>query len=292
MKKTYRGRIAVAVILAFLMSFGLFGCDGESATTSEKTAAMTIGNVKFTYPDAWTINDSSDEYMKNFDLPDGSFEVGTYEEFGDDFNYEKNVKNEGGTVRDELSVDTIAGIEMHLFSITKDEDEDGTYDIIRYAKFDVGDTGYEFVLSASETAQEDYDLAFRNILESVEIVGISSEDEDVDDSGDIEEDSSLDLTTEEQNAYDRGLSYLESNTFSRKGLIEQLEFEGYPTKVCKKAVDTIEENDLVSWSAEAIESAEGYLDLGSFSKEGLIEQLEFDGFTTKQARNAVGKVYK
>lgn len=46
----------------------------------------------------------------------------------------------------------------------------------------------------------------------------------------------------------------------------------------------------VDWNAEAAESAESYLEMTSFSRSGLIEQLEFEGFTTAQAEKGVKAV--
>ena len=43
-----------------------------------------------------------------------------------------------------------------------------------------------------------------------------------------------------------------------------------------------------SWNRQAEKSAKNYLDLMSFSKDGLIQQLEtFDKFTTEQAEYGV-----
>jgi len=47
------------------------------------------------------------------------------------------------------------------------------------------------------------------------------------------------------------------------------------------------------WKAEAVESAESYLDFGGFSRQGLIEQLTSDagdGYTQAQAEFAVDQV--
>jgi Host cell surface-exposed lipoprotein len=50
----------------------------------------------------------------------------------------------------------------------------------------------------------------------------------------------------------------------------------------------------VNWNEEAVEAAKGYLDTGSFSRNGLIQQLSSsygDGFTRAQAVYAVNKAY-
>jgi hypothetical protein len=41
------------------------------------------------------------------------------------------------------------------------------------------------------------------------------------------------------------------------------------------------------WNEQAARSAEAYLDYSSFSRQGLIEQLEFEGFTRAQATYGV-----
>ena len=47
----------------------------------------------------------------------------------------------------------------------------------------------------------------------------------------------------------------------------------------------------MDWNAEAVESAESYLDYTSFSKSGLIEQLEFEGFAPAQAQYGANATY-
>lgn len=131
----------------------------------------------------------------------------------------------------------------------------------------------------------------------IESLDCSFELEDDVESSEAEDDSDEtdpydSLSTEEQNAYDKAVSYLEYSSFSKQGLIEQLEFEGYPKKAAKRAIKALEENDMVSWSKQAEEKAKSYLEYSSFSKQGLVEQLEFEKFTHKQAVKAVEKVYK
>ena len=52
-------------------------------------------------------------------------------------------------------------------------------------------------------------------------------------------------------------SYLSYTAFSRKGLIEQLEFEGFSTADATFAVDHI----TVDWNEQAAKSAKSYLDI-------------------------------
>jgi len=67
--------------------------------------------------------------------------------------------------------------------------------------------------------------------------------------------------------------------FSRQGLIDQLEFEGYSTADATYGVDA----QNADWNQQAALKAEEYLDLMAFSRSGLIEQLEFEGFTSSEA---------
>ncbi len=105
-------------------------------------------------------------------------------------------------------------------------------------------------------------------------------------------DPTANWTIEQKNCYEHALRYLDTNSFSKKGLIEQLEFEKYPKNIAEFAVSKVEENNLVNWDEQAELKAKTYLEYSSFSKQSLIEQLEFEGFTTMQAQKAVEKVYK
>lgn len=92
-------------------------------------------------------------------------------------------------------------------------------------------------------------------------------------------------TAGQQNARESAESYLEFSAFSRKGLIEQLKYEGYSTKDATYAVDAVNAN----WNKQAAKAAKAYLDMSSFSRSGLIEQLEYEGYTTKQATYGVNQ---
>lgn len=87
-----------------------------------------------------------------------------------------------------------------------------------------------------------------------------------------------------QQAIESAFDYINSGDFSKEGLIGQLEYEGFSRGERTSAVDFVEEvltTDL--WLSEARGSAESYLDSGSFSRKGLIDQLLYEGFTREQA---------
>lgn len=95
------------------------------------------------------------------------------------------------------------------------------------------------------------------------------------------------LTVSQQQAVKSAENYLRFSSFSRQGLIGQLEYEGFSEADATFAVDNIK----VDWMEQAAKSAENYLKFSSFSRKGLIEQLEFEGFTREQAEygaDAVG----
>ena len=93
-------------------------------------------------------------------------------------------------------------------------------------------------------------------------------------------------TVSQQNAVKKAKSYLDYAAFSRTGLIEQLEFEGFTNADATYAVGQIS----VDWNQQAVKKAKSYLDYSAFSRSGLIEQLEFEGFTNAEATYAVGQV--
>jgi colicin import membrane protein len=89
----------------------------------------------------------------------------------------------------------------------------------------------------------------------------------------------------QQNAVRSAEDYLDFTAFSRTGLINQLEFEGYSTADATRAVDRV----TVNWNEQAAKSAANYLDFTSFSRQGLIDQLVFEGFTAAQAKYGVSQ---
>lgn len=90
----------------------------------------------------------------------------------------------------------------------------------------------------------------------------------------------------QQQAVGKAESYLEFTAFSRKGLIKQLEFEGFSPTDATFAVDHV----TVDWNDQAAKKAKSYLEMSSFSRSGLIAQLKFEGFTDTQAKFGVKSV--
>lgn len=93
-------------------------------------------------------------------------------------------------------------------------------------------------------------------------------------------------TLSQKNAVRRAEQYLNIMAFSKSGLIEQLEFEGFSNQDATYAVNKLN----VNWNEQAIKKGKQYLDIMAFSKSGLVEQLEFDGFSYNEATYAVNQL--
>ena len=90
-------------------------------------------------------------------------------------------------------------------------------------------------------------------------------------------------TVSQANARAEAASYLRYSNFSRQGLIDQLEYEGYSTEDATYGVDA----QNADWFAQAVGEAESYLKYSSFSRSGLISQLEYEGFSQAEATHGV-----
>lgn len=95
------------------------------------------------------------------------------------------------------------------------------------------------------------------------------------------------LSRSQENAIRKAESYISYSSFSRTGLIEQLEYEGFSNEESTFAVDYIK----VDWKEQAVLKADSYLEYSSFSKSGLIEQLVYEGFTNDEATHGVNQAY-
>lgn len=106
-------------------------------------------------------------------------------------------------------------------------------------------------------------------------------------SSDTSSSSSIDdsATMGEKNALKKAYDYLEYSAFSRSGLIDQLEFEGFTTEEATYGVDHCG----ADWKEQAAKKAKQYLDYSSFSRSGLIDQLEYEGFSASEAEYGVSQ---
>jgi SOS response regulatory protein OraA/RecX len=90
----------------------------------------------------------------------------------------------------------------------------------------------------------------------------------------------------QRNAKATAQDYLDFSSFSRSGLIGQLEYEGFSTDDATYAVDAISPD----WNQQAAQTAADYLEYSSFSRQGLLDQLLYEGFTPSEAEYGVTAV--
>lgn len=104
------------------------------------------------------------------------------------------------------------------------------------------------------------------------------------------------MSVAQQSAIRSAKSYLDFTGFSRAGLTQQLTSEygeGYEPADAEAAIAYLESTGAVDWNAEAVQSAESYLDMTGFSRQGLFDQLTSsygEGFTPEQANYALDQV--
>lgn len=87
-------------------------------------------------------------------------------------------------------------------------------------------------------------------------------------------------TENQQKVLDKANEYVDTLPLSRKGLIKQLEYDGYTTDVATYAADNCSAN----WNKEAKEMAEQYMDSTTYTYKDMVQQLETEGFTKEQAK--------
>jgi hypothetical protein len=90
-------------------------------------------------------------------------------------------------------------------------------------------------------------------------------------------------TVNQQNARVKAMQYLQFSAFSRKGLIQQLEYEGFNTADAEYGTDA----QNADWREQAAKKAKQYLQTSAFSKQGLIDQLLYEGFSLEDATYGV-----
>lgn len=81
----------------------------------------------------------------------------------------------------------------------------------------------------------------------------------------------------------KALAYLKMMPFSRLGLIEQLEYEGFSNADASYGVDAAK----ADWNDQAAKKAAKYLKMMPFSRISLTEQLLYEKYTPAQAEYGV-----
>ncbi|MEH7383840.1 Ltp family lipoprotein [Bacillus sp. JJ1521] len=94
------------------------------------------------------------------------------------------------------------------------------------------------------------------------------------------------LTVSQKNAIRHAENYISTMPFSKTGLIEQLEYEGYSKEDATFAVDNIK----VDWREQAVRHAKNYNDTMPMSRQGLIEQLMYEGHSQEDSTYAADQI--
>ena len=87
----------------------------------------------------------------------------------------------------------------------------------------------------------------------------------------------------QDDAVSKAKSYISFSGFSREGLIDQLEFDGFTKEEAEYGAD----NCGADWNEMAVMKAKSYTGLSGFSRDGLVDQLEYEGFTNDQIAYAL-----
>ena len=139
------------------------------------------------------------------------------------------------------------------------------------------------VTGSSETSKSNTAVGEKNDPYRMEVTPVPEADITIDVTPVPEADTGFNETLGQENARKSAKKYLDYTAFSRSGLIEQLEYEGFSNEEATYGVDALN----TDWNDQAVKCAKKYLDYTAFSRSGLIEQLEYEGFTTEQATYGV-----
>lgn len=315
------------LLLATSMALMVAGCSGEADTTKDaNTTAATapdmrvyeLNGVEYKIPMEWeTYEDDGNYYyypdgrsaaqtamlMVNYSSMDGEMDYSNASEMMDA--YAEGVGEADGASH--LLKASYPEWDNDALKLTYDLDIDSdAYHVSQYAAPVLYDGIFSIGFFGGEKYQDTYDL----ILESVkfpsfpdaaldksddldDLYGADSGEDDDDYDYDWDDDDSSastssvtsssgqneNLSTERASALQMAHDYLKSSAFSRTGLIEQLEYEGFSKDDATYAVD----NCGADWKAQAALMAKQYRKSSAFSHKGLVDQLEYEGFTPEQA---------
>ena len=309
------------LILPIFIAFSLCAC-GTSSSQKESESTVTnkpketkkfslddlmadtkdyeVGEITVAIPSSWKYNEDEDGinffypdyYGENTDETTSMFGISCFDEGASEEDFEAFTN---GIVEefDVKSKETITMQSYPCLSVyaTKKVDEK-TFDVTIYVVNYYNDF-YTFMMWVDSSKNYDYS----GVLSKIAMDAIQKADEELynyDETEEYteketieaeeitEEETTKELSIERINALSKAKSYLSVSAFSEKGIIEQLEYEGFSKKDAKYAA----KNCGADWTQQALTKAESYLSSSSFSKKGLIEQLEYEGFEKEDAEYA------
>ena len=316
----------LCLLLAASMVLMVAGCSGEAdkakGTDTANTATATAPNmrvyelngVEYRVPLAWETAEKDGNYyyypegksasqtamlMVNYSSMDGGMDYGNVSDVIDAYaggvGKADGVSNFLKASYPEWS-DNAVKLTYNL-----DVDSD-SYHVSQYAAPVLYDGIFSIAFFGGDKYQSTYDLILGHVKfpfysdaaldKSDSPDGLDDEDDDDYDYDWDDDDSSAsassvasssgqneNLSTERASALQMAHDYLKSSAFSRTGLIEQLEYEGFSKDDATYAVD----NCGADWKAQAALMAKQYRKSSTFSHKGLVDQLEYEGFTPEQA---------
>lgn len=313
----------LCLLLATSMALMVAGCSGEADTTKDaNTTAATAPNmrvyelngVEYRIPLAWETYEDDGTY---YYYPEGSSDAQTamvmvkYSPMDGAMNYSNVSEMMDGYAEGVGEADGASNLlkasypewDDNAIKVTYDLDIDSvSCHVSLYAAPVLYDGIFSISLSGGDKYQSIYDLILGHVkFPSYSDAALDKSDnlDDLDDEDDNDydydwddEDSAVstssvtsgsgqneNLSTERASALQMAHDYLRASAFSRTGLIEQLEYEGFSKDDATYAVD----NCGADWKAQAALMAKQYRKSSAFSHNGLVEQLEYEGFTHEQA---------
>ena len=316
----------LCLLLATSMALMVAGCSGEADTTkAANTTAATapdmrvyeLNGVEYKIPMEWETYENDGTY---YYYPEGSSDAQTamvmvkYSPMDGAMNYSNVSEMMDGYAEGVGEADGASNLlkasypewDDNAIKVTYDLDIDSvSCHVSLYAAPVLYDGIFSISLSGGDKYQSIYDLILENVKFPSRSDAVLDKSDDLDDLYDEDDEEGDDydydwddddssastssvtsssgqnenLSTERASALQKAHDYLNYSAFSRTGLIEQLEYEGFSKDDATYAVD----NCGADWKKQAVLKAKQYRGYSAFSHKGLVEQLEYEGFTHEQA---------
>lgn len=316
----------LCLLLATSMALMVAGCSGEADTTKDaNTTAATapdmrvyeLNGVEYKIPMEWETYEDDGTY---YYYPEGSSDAQTamvmvkYSPMDGAMNYSNVSEMMDGYAEGVGEADGASNLlkasypewDDNAIKVTYDLDIDSvSCHVSLYAAPVLYDGIFSISLSGGDKYQSIYDLILENVKFPSRSDAVLDKSDDLDDLYDEDDEEGDDydydwddddssastssvtsssgqnenLSTERASALQKAHDYLNYSAFSRTGLIEQLEYEGFSKDDATYAVD----NCGADWKKQAVLKAKQYRGYSAFSHKGLVEQLEYEGFTHEQA---------
>lgn len=316
----------LCLLLATSMALMVAGCSGEADTAKDaNTTAATapdmrvyeLNGVEYKIPLAWETYEDDGTY---YYYPEGSSDAQTamvmvkYSPMDGAMNYSNVSEMMDGYAEGVGEADGASNLlkasypewDDNAIKVTYDLDIDSvSCHVSLYAAPVLYDGIFSISLSGGDKYQSIYDLILENVKFPSRSDAVLDKSDDLDDLYDEDDEEGDDydydwddddssastssvtsssgqnenLSTERASALQKAHDYLNYSAFSRTGLIEQLEYEGFSKDDATYAVD----NCGADWEKQAVLKAKQYRGYSAFSHKGLVEQLEYEGFTHEQA---------